>query len=122
MLRRPRKFLHDPAVYKDPMVFNPDRFMGPNPEMHPAEYFFDFGRRVCPGTHLADVSVWINVAKSIAGFQVSPTIGPDGKPIIPSVETVGDVIARPKPFVCNVKPRTPHIPKIVAEYLATHDA
>ncbi|KAI0041820.1 cytochrome P450 [Auriscalpium vulgare] len=78
--------------------------------------------RVCPGTHLADVSIWINVVKSIAGFQVSPTIGPDGKPIIPSVETVGDVIARPKPFICDVKPRTPQVPKIVAEYLATHDA
>lgn len=39
----------DPEVYKDPLTFNPSRFLGPNPEQNPAEYVFGFGRRsACP--------------------------------------------------------------------------
>ncbi|KAI0057368.1 cytochrome P450 [Artomyces pyxidatus] len=116
------KFLHDPDEYINPSEFNPDRFMGPNPAQDPKTYCFGFGRRVCPGTHLADVSVWINVAKAIAAFQVSPSIGPDGKPILPTPEIAGGVICRPKPFKCDVVPRTPQIPKMVADYLAVVDA
>lgn len=31
--------------YKDPHVFNPDRFLGPNPPTDPHMYAFGFGRR-----------------------------------------------------------------------------
>jgi len=40
-----RKMTHDPVTYPDPMTFNPERFMGPNPEMDPADLMFGFGRR-----------------------------------------------------------------------------
>lgn len=35
----------DPNVYKDPQSFNPDRFLGPNPEEDPYNIVFGFGRR-----------------------------------------------------------------------------
>ncbi|EEB95678.1 hypothetical protein MPER_05311, partial [Moniliophthora perniciosa FA553] len=39
------KFLHDPVVYKDPMTFNPERFLGPNPEPAPQDRgLFGYGR------------------------------------------------------------------------------
>jgi cytochrome P450 len=38
--------MHDPAVYVDPFVFNPDRFLGPHPAPHPTEVgLFGYGRR-----------------------------------------------------------------------------
>ena len=40
-----RLMSHDPAVYKNPMTFDPTRFMGPNPEQDVREYCFGFGRR-----------------------------------------------------------------------------
>jgi cytochrome P450 len=47
-----RGFLHDVRDFKDPMVFNPDRFMpsekGPG-ERDPRGPCFGFGRRICPG-------------------------------------------------------------------------
>ncbi|KZT28757.1 cytochrome P450 [Neolentinus lepideus HHB14362 ss-1] len=39
------KFLHDPMTYADPMTFNPDRFLGSQPEHDPQEYCFGFGLR-----------------------------------------------------------------------------
>lgn len=90
------------------MRFNPDRFMGPNPEQDPKDFCFGFGRRyarlyrtvvtevcplrVCPGIHLADSSIWINIAKSVAAFKVTRAIGLDGEEIIPVVETTDGVI------------------------------
>lgn len=35
----------DEESYKDPLLFNPDRYMGPNPERDPADFIFGFGRR-----------------------------------------------------------------------------
>lgn len=40
-----RLMSHDPTVYKNPMEFDPARFMGPNPEQDVREYCFGFGRR-----------------------------------------------------------------------------
>ena len=41
-----RAFLHNPDLYPDPFVFNPDRFMGPNPQRDPKEFAFGYGRRL----------------------------------------------------------------------------
>lgn len=40
---------HDESVYPDPSVFDPERFMGDNPQADPRECVFGFGRRVCAG-------------------------------------------------------------------------
>lgn len=40
-----RLFLRDPATYKDPMEFKPERYLGPTPEPDPRTYCFGFGRR-----------------------------------------------------------------------------
>lgn len=40
-----RAMAHDEIRYKDPMSFNPERFLGPKPEEDPAQLIFGFGRR-----------------------------------------------------------------------------
>ncbi|KIY44122.1 cytochrome P450 [Fistulina hepatica ATCC 64428] len=112
------KFLHDPVVYHDPLTFNPDRFLGPSPAPDPRETgVFGYGRRICPGNHLADVSVWINVAKAIAALHVSKAVDENGKIIEPVADTTDGVIVRPLPFRCSVKPRSEHILKLIDEAL-----
>ncbi|KAJ6530989.1 cytochrome P450 [Mycena vulgaris] len=115
------KFLHDPEVYADPFMFNPDRFMGPKPEPHPTDVgLFGYGRRVCPGTHLADVTVWINVAKAVAGLAISRALDAEGNEIDPVADTTDGIITRPLPFTCAVAPRSAQIMQLVME--ATADA
>lgn len=40
-----RQFTHDPARYRDPLKFKPERFLGENPEPDTHDISFGFGRR-----------------------------------------------------------------------------
>lgn len=58
-------FAHDPAVYPNPEVFDPTRFLGPNPAPDPLTYAFGFGRRICPGKQFADLNIWLTMVRSL---------------------------------------------------------
>jgi len=100
------KFLHDPKTYADPMTFNPDRFLGSQPEQDPREYCFGFGRRVCPGRNLAEASVWLSCAASLAVFNMSKPVDAAGRPIEPDIDFSSATISHPAPFKCDIKPRS----------------
>ncbi|KIJ70462.1 hypothetical protein HYDPIDRAFT_79110 [Hydnomerulius pinastri MD-312] len=100
--------LHDPRTYANPMEFNPERFLareGKEPETDPRTICFGFGRRICPGLHLADASVWISVAMSLAAFDISKIVE-NGVEITPEVDPSSGTISHPKPFKCSIKPRS----------------
>ncbi|GLB39728.1 putative cytochrome p450 [Lyophyllum shimeji] len=102
------KLLHDPAVYVNPDVFNPDRFMATEStlaEPDPRGVCFGFGRRICPGLHLADVSVFISCAMSLAVFDISKCVEA-GVVIEPVHENTTGTVSHPKPFKCSIKARS----------------
>ncbi|KAJ7085397.1 cytochrome P450 [Mycena belliarum] len=113
------KFFHDPTIYADPFVFDPDRFMGPKPEPDPADMgLFGYGRRVCPGIHLADVSIWISVAKAVAGLSISRALDEHGNAIDPVADVTDGIVSRPVPFRCDVKPRSERMLQLIREATA----
>ncbi|KAG5651322.1 hypothetical protein H0H81_009095 [Sphagnurus paluster] len=80
----------DDTVYKDPHTFNPARYL-PQPEGDNEPYptaSFGFGRRVCPGQHLANSTLWISIASILASLNISKAIGENGEEITPEVATV----------------------------------
>ncbi|KAG2104686.1 cytochrome P450 [Suillus discolor] len=100
--------LNDPQTYTNPSQFNPERFLakdGNEPEMDPRTVCFGFGRRICPGLHLADASVWISAAMSLAVFDISKVVE-NGVEITPEVEPLPGTASHPKPFKCSIKPRS----------------
>ncbi|KAG1784606.1 cytochrome P450 [Suillus plorans] len=110
--------LNDPQTYTNPSQFNPERFLakdGNEPEMDPRTVCFGFGRRICPGIssshqltnslHLADASIWITTAMSLAVFDISKVVE-NGVEIIPEVEPLPGTASHPKPFKCSIKPRS----------------
>ncbi|CAL1695172.1 unnamed protein product [Somion occarium] len=102
--------LHDPMVYPDPGAFKPERFLKDgviDPTVRdPTVACFGFGRRICPGRLLAKESVWITVASLLATYKFSKAIGPDGKPITPKEDYIPGTISYPKPFACDMRPRS----------------
>ncbi|KAF9459218.1 cytochrome P450 [Collybia nuda] len=90
------------------LEFLPERFidridLGEVP-MDPREIVFGFGRRRCPGMHVADNSVWIAVAQMLTLFNFLPEII-DGKEIPPLHEFGIEMARHPKPFRCRIEPR-----------------
>ncbi|KAF3387022.1 Cytochrome P450 monooxygenase yanC [Penicillium rolfsii] len=74
----------DPTRYQNPDDFIPDRYLNHNLKAgayaaHPDPYerdHFDFGagRRICPGLHLAENSLFITIACLIWAFEILPPI------------------------------------------------
>ncbi|KAJ7142216.1 cytochrome P450 [Mycena epipterygia] len=101
--------LHNEDMYPDPSAFKPERFLRdgkPNPDVRDPQAAFGFGRRVCPGRHMAMDSVWITIASILSVFDITKAIGDDGQIIEPSYEYSSEIISAPLPFKCSITPRS----------------
>ncbi|KAJ7496489.1 cytochrome P450 [Mycena latifolia] len=100
--------LNDEDVYPDPDTFKPERFLGDeyptvqDPEMAA----FGFGRRICPGRHLAVSSLWITIASILATMDIQKARDAHGKEIEPSYEYFPGLVTAPLPFECSITPRS----------------
>lgn len=57
----------DENIYKDPYIFNPDRWIE-DPALPLAA--FGFGRRICTGQHIAKNSLYINITRLLWAFDI----------------------------------------------------
>ncbi|KAI0253130.1 cytochrome P450 [Lactifluus subvellereus] len=101
--------LHDPAVYSNPELFCPERFLASDDkpaERNPRTCFFGFGRRICPGNQFADTTVWLSIATALAVFRISKVVE-EGVEVTPEGGYIDSVISHPVQFKCGIKPRSP---------------
>jgi cytochrome P450 len=80
-----RTILHDPDIYKDPLVYNPERFLK-NGQLDPSVRdptvaSFGFGRRICPGRFFSDAALFATVAHVLTVFDIKPSLDDNGKEI-----------------------------------------
>ncbi|KAF8697064.1 hypothetical protein AX14_001478 [Amanita brunnescens Koide BX004] len=64
----------DEKLYPDSFKFDPERFIGSNTDVlerrkNIREQIFGFGRRHCPGKHLADSSIWLLITCMMATLR-----------------------------------------------------
>ena len=86
--------LRDPARYSNPETFDPERHIpapGKPAQTDPRTFAFGFGRRACPGLHLADASLFIAVAMSLAVFDFTPVVE-NGVEVPPEVDIIPGTI------------------------------
>ncbi|KAF8840012.1 cytochrome P450 [Paxillus ammoniavirescens] len=67
-----RAMTHDDVRYTDPYDFKPERFLDSDGTLNQdtVSYVFGFGRRICPGRHFADASLWSAIASVLAVFKI----------------------------------------------------
>ncbi|CCM04078.1 uncharacterized protein FIBRA_06237 [Fibroporia radiculosa] len=104
--RSRRAMMHDPETFPRPDVFEPERFLkeGGACPLDPRDYIFGFGRRRCPGTHVADSSFFFAVTYILAIFDITNPRDPDGNPMRPAY--ADGYLSHPKPFTCQITPRS----------------
>ncbi|OCH91993.1 cytochrome P450 [Obba rivulosa] len=93
---------YEPNSKYNPEAFLPERFLDPTQSIvDPGAWAFGFGRRICPGRHMGENSVFILIATLLAVFDIS---APTDAEIIP--EFTQHLVRLPKPYKCRILPRS----------------
>jgi len=98
--------LHDPVMYPEPDSFKPERFLNADGSLRDDPVLtsaFGFGRRVCPGRHFADATLFIVAASFLSVFNVGKASDTDNGP--DAFSYAGTALCRPSTFRCFIVPR-----------------
>jgi cytochrome P450 len=96
-LRRFRAILHDPEIYPDPEEFKPERFLNEDGSVRDdpsLSLVFGAGKRICPGRHLVDATLFMVTSSVLSAFNVTKAKDEDGKeiPVKAAVTASGGVV------------------------------
>ncbi|KAG8905316.1 hypothetical protein FRB99_000242 [Tulasnella sp. 403] len=109
----------DPTLFTSPSTFDPSRYLASPPPLDPRDFVLGFGRRVCPGGPLAYQGLWISAAMLLASFTFEKKRDSKGVVIEPVCEFALGFNSEPAPYVCDIKPRHPHIREQVDRVLSS---
>ncbi|KAI0061583.1 cytochrome P450 [Artomyces pyxidatus] len=123
---------NDPEVYgADCRHFNPARHLdaegalapGPAETKKEGHVMYGFGRRICVGRHVANDSIFIDIAIVLWAANLEPAKDASGNTIPLDLDSFVDVglVSRPLPFRWTVKPRFPEAAAILAGQLELLD-
>lgn len=111
MLGNAWSILHDPKSFENPMEYRPERYLKEgkfDPDgIDTDSVAFGFGRRICPGRHLSDNSLYSIVSCLLAVYDIKPPVDDQGNDIKLEPEFTNGLLSYPVPFKCIIKPRTP---------------
>ncbi|KAH9976261.1 cytochrome P450 [Lactifluus volemus] len=90
-------------IPKEPDVFKPERFLGPDGTLLDDPIVtsaFGWGKRICPGRHFVDATMFIVVSSLLSVFNIEKV---QDEPFVYSYK--GSVISCPHSFPCSIVPR-----------------
>jgi hypothetical protein len=93
----PRAILHNPELYPDPEIFKPERFLNEDGTFRddPAiSLAFGAGKRICPGRHLVEATLFVVSASVLSVFNVTKARDEHGHEIPVSPAMQSDAISR----------------------------
>ena len=79
-----RAILHDPETYPDPEEFKPERFLNEDGTLQDDPTLalaFGIGKRICPGRHFVDATLFIVASSVLSAFDVSKAKDENGNEI-----------------------------------------
>ncbi|CAG8247576.1 unnamed protein product [Penicillium olsonii] len=116
-------FNNDSEAYNDPTVFNPERFLldsASTTTPDPYNVSFGFGRRLCPGRLVADISLFLTISHTLAVFNITKPLNKDGQEVESSVNFTPGIISHPEEYECVFTPRSNEHREHVLEFERNH--
>ncbi|KAJ5148560.1 hypothetical protein N7448_000138 [Penicillium atrosanguineum] len=113
-------FNNDPSSYSNPREFCPERFLSSPSALEPGDVTFGFGRRVCPGRLVAETSVFLMIAHTLAVFDIRKPIRQDGKEVEPMVHFTPGILSHPVPFEAAFIPRSQEHEQLIIDFEKAH--
>ncbi|ORZ14120.1 cytochrome P450 [Absidia repens] len=104
-------------IYDEPYVFNPDRFLGNTGTMFSSangniakrdQYNFGWGRRICPGIHLAEVEMFHMCTRIFANCVITGSLDENGNEVLIDMDAASNcgIVLTPSPYKARFIPRT----------------
>ena len=108
---------NDPSRYPEPRRFNPSRFANDkqsafdaavNADVRQCDHFtFGAGRRICPGIHVAERSLFLAIARILWAFEIRPVKNGEGNDILPDPDRLTQGFAcEPLEYMVEIRPRS----------------
>ncbi|KAK3711990.1 hypothetical protein LTR37_009302 [Vermiconidia calcicola] len=108
---------NDPKRAPNPRKFDPSRYKkdhlglfdsASNPDGSKRDMFtFGAGRRICPGMHVAERSLFLGIARVLWAFDVTPALDASGEKIIPDQERLTQgFVCMPEEYQCTISSRS----------------
>ncbi|KAF8872233.1 cytochrome P450 [Infundibulicybe gibba] len=112
--------LHDPDEFPEPEEYRPERYLNPDGSLNtqkcgPDVAAFGFGRRICPGRHVSDNSLYSFVSTVLATFDISPPLDSNGEYVKIEGKMTAGRLCYPEPFGCVIKPRSEAAEMLIRE-------
>ncbi|KJX93979.1 hypothetical protein TI39_contig4229g00018 [Zymoseptoria brevis] len=104
--RSPNPHLFDPNRFKDDKLSLYDSASNPDPSKRDC-FTFGAGRRICPGMHVAERSLFLGMARLLWAFSIKPAKDANGNEIVPQGQkfTQG-FVCMPEEYPADIKPRS----------------
>ncbi|KAH7921662.1 cytochrome P450 [Leucogyrophana mollusca] len=74
----------DESIYPNASEFKPERWLdadGQLTDAEPPNFVFGWGRRICPGRHAADATMWIAICSLLSNFEFHKAKDAQGKDV-----------------------------------------
>ncbi|KAI0264159.1 cytochrome P450 [Gloeopeniophorella convolvens] len=114
--------LRDPSVYPEPDEFKPERFLNSDGTVRDdpmQSVVFGYGKRICPGRHFVDGTLFITVASLLSVFNIERKKDQKGEDIAFEPKHTDGILSHPAPFPYIIAPRDKRAHELVtAEALA----
>ena len=119
----------DPERHPSPRTFDPERYINDyqsladaaaNPDPSKRDQFtFGAGRRICPGIHVAERSLFLGMSRMLWAFDIEPQVDERGNKILPDPEKLTQgFVCMPEEFPVIIKPRSKErAEKVVKEWV-----
>ncbi|KAM3476313.1 hypothetical protein MY8738_007017 [Beauveria namnaoensis] len=113
---------HDPDVYRDPLLFDPTRFLDAkdgegghsaiSAPPDPRSYVFGFGRRMCPGRFLAEATLSLAIMQVLACYTIRKPWR-DGMEVEVVPCFLPGLVSAPDSFELTITPRHDKVESLV---------